>query len=130
MLYTFRRSLFGMSAVSEPSRFLNDVPRHLINTITLRESEPADIECTPITALFTRHKESRTVQPAPERTSALHVSVGDYVRHTTFGEGVVVGCSPFGSDQQATVEFAGVGVKKLLLSLAPLEKIEKAEGRD
>jgi DNA helicase-2/ATP-dependent DNA helicase PcrA len=118
-----------MSAVSEPSRFLQEVPRHLIHNITLREAEPEEIECTPITSLFSRRAESRPVQPAPERVRTLQVSVGDYVRHTAFGEGVVVGCAPFGRDQQATIEFAGVGVKKLLLSLAPLEKIEKTGGK-
>lgn len=125
LLYTFRRSLFGMSAVTEPSRFLHEVPRHLINSITLRGTEPEEIECTPVTSLFARGAASRTSQPAPQRVSALQLAVGDYVRHSTFGEGVVVGCAPFGNDQQATIEFAGVGVKKLLLSLAPLEKIEK-----
>lgn len=125
LLYTFRRSLFGMSAVSEPSRFLHEVPRHLINSITLREAEPEEIECTPVTSLFSHRAGPRQVQPAPERTSTIQLGVGDYVRHSTFGEGIVVACAPFGNDQQATIEFAQAGVKKLLLSLAPLEKIEK-----
>jgi hypothetical protein len=34
-------------------------------------------------------------------------------------------CSPAKDDQELTVVFEGAGVKKLLASLAPLEKIEK-----
>ena len=60
--------------------------------------------------------------PAPAR---LALNVGDLVRHSAFGEGVVTGWEPDASDVQVTVEFRdGVGVKRLLLSFAPLEKIE------
>jgi hypothetical protein len=34
-------------------------------------------------------------------------------------------CSPTRDDQEVTVVFEGAGVKKLLASLAPLDKIEK-----
>jgi len=34
-------------------------------------------------------------------------------------------CSPTKDDQELTVVFEGAGVKKLLASLAPLEKIER-----
>ena len=48
---------------------------------------------------------------------------GDRVRHTKFGEGQVIGIKPTGQDKEVIVAFEGVGVKKLLLSMAPLEKI-------
>jgi hypothetical protein len=42
-----------------------------------------------------------------------------------FGEGIVVSCTAVGSDHEVVVAFKGkAGVKKLLLSLAPLEKVE------
>jgi hypothetical protein len=34
-------------------------------------------------------------------------------------------CSPTRDDQELTVVFEGAGIKKLLASLAPLEKVEK-----
>ena len=53
--------------------------------------------------------------------------VGDPVRHRAFGEGIVTACDPTESDVEVTVEFAGgVGVKRLLLSYAPLEKLADA----
>jgi DNA helicase-2/ATP-dependent DNA helicase PcrA len=47
------------------------------------------------------------------------------VRHTVFGEGVVLSFTPSGDDHEVTVQFAdGVGLKRLLASFAPLEKLE------
>ena len=52
-------------------------------------------------------------------------AAGDHVRHAKFGEGIVVSCEPSGGDYQVVVAFQGeAGIKKLLLSFAPLEKIE------
>ena len=49
------------------------------------------------------------------------------MRHAKFGEGIVISCNPTasGSDQEVTVAFKGeAAVKKLLLSFAPLEKLD------
>ena len=52
-------------------------------------------------------------------------SAGDHVRHKQFGEGIVLSCVPDRSDFLVTVAFKGEsGIKKLLLSFAPLEKVE------
>jgi DNA helicase-2/ATP-dependent DNA helicase PcrA len=56
--------------------------------------------------------------------------VGDRVRHARFGEGTVVTSAARGSDREVTVAFKGdAGVKRLLLSFAPLEKINPAQSR-
>jgi hypothetical protein len=52
------------------------------------------------------------------------LKTGDSVLHATFGEGVVTECFATKDDHEITVSFrGGIGVKKLLLSLARLEKI-------
>src|SRR5690606_23408153 len=51
------------------------------------------------------------------------LQAGDKVRHAVFGEGTVVSCAPAGSDTVVTVAFPEHGVKKLLASVAPLEKV-------
>ena len=79
------------------------------------EEEEKEEEFTPVTALYSK--------PAPEPTSKLKLEVGDHVQHRIFGDGVVINCSPNKDDQELTVAFEGVGVKRLLLSLAPIEKI-------
>jgi len=47
---------------------------------------------------------------------------GERVVHGSFGEGVVVSCETLPGDQQVTVAFEGRGVKRLLLSYAPLSR--------
>ena len=50
--------------------------------------------------------------------------IGETVRHSSFGEGVVIDCLAIPGDHEVTVHFAGsVGIKRLLLSYAPLEKV-------
>ncbi len=65
-------------------------------------------------------------EPQPRALTATF-SAGDHVRHARFGEGIVVNAAMTsnGADQEVTVAFKGEsGVKKLLLSFAPLEKLD------
>ena len=60
-------------------------------------------------------------QPA----ASPHLATGDKVTHKVFGEGIVMECKPSGGDFEVTVAFKdGAGVKRLLLGMAPLEKID------
>jgi len=60
-------------------------------------------------------------QPA----ASPHLTTGDKVTHKVFGEGIVMECKPSGGDFEVTVAFKdGAGVKRLLLGLAPIEKLE------
>ncbi|MEJ2738881.1 MAG: UvrD-helicase domain-containing protein [Dehalococcoidia bacterium] len=131
LVHTYRRSLFGSSTGSDPSRFLSDIPSHLTSTKGLwdkeygslrpdteRDNSYDDDDFTPVTELY-KKKAQVPVIPLPS------VSPGDYVRHAMFGEGVVLSCIPVGDDQQVTVNFETSGTRKLLLSFAPLEKLQK-----
>ena len=55
--------------------------------------------------------------------SADELAPRERVKHDVFGKGVVVSSSGSGSDTQVTVAFVGEGVKRLMLSFAPIEKI-------
>jgi len=115
LVYAFRRSLMGSSTVNKPSRFLKDIPQHLIAPSYLWQGEERQI----MPALYSWNR-----TPAPS-FSLPELKAGDHVRHAQFGDGVVVSCQPVKDDKEVVVVFtSGVGVKKLLLSLAKLEKIE------
>lgn len=115
LLHTEQRSLFGLSARTKRSRFLEDIPLHLITYRALWKEEKEE-QFTPIAAIYSK--------PAPRAVSNLRLEIGDHVRHRVFGDGVVINCSANKDDQEITVSFESVGIKRLLLSLAPLEKIE------
>ena len=119
LLHTYHRNLFGSSSATLPSRFLQDIPKQLINGKGLwEEGEDKADEFTPITRLYSRS----AVKPL----SSLKLEIGDRVQHKMFGQGIVINLSTNKDDQEITVAFDGAGVKHLLLSLAPLEKIESS----
>jgi DNA helicase-2/ATP-dependent DNA helicase PcrA len=116
LLRSYRRNLFGGSAANPPSRFLQDISPHLISATGLWSES-----LTPATNPDFGHDSERSSRLV--RTPAL--KVGDHVNHNRFGRGIVMNCTPTRDDQELTVAFEVFGVKKLLASLAPLEKIEK-----
>ena len=116
LLRSYHRSLFGGSTANPPSRFLQDISPHLIRPRGLWEESP-----TPVASLDF----NRDSQPSPQPLNTLTLKIGDHVCHNKFGPGIVMNCNPTRDDQELTVAFEEVGVKKLLASLAPLEKIEK-----
>ena len=69
---------------------------------------------------LTQWDSSRSVSRKEPTRAPL--TVGEIVRHQVFGEGVVQEVQGEGETEQATVNFGGdVGLKRLLVSLAPLE---------
>jgi DNA helicase II / ATP-dependent DNA helicase PcrA len=121
LVYSFRRHLMGSTTVSKPSRFLEDIPRHLVANSSLWQGEDGGQTSA---ALYTWNR-----KPAAAPRPALdlpELKDGDHVRHGQFGEGLVVSSRPSGDDVEMVVAFgSGVGIKKLLLSFARLEKIDK-----
>jgi DNA helicase-2/ATP-dependent DNA helicase PcrA len=116
LLRSYRRSLFGGSTANPPSRFLKDISPDLISPRGLWVESPAPVAGSDFTQKF---------QPSARPIDALTLKVGDHVRHSKFGPGIVMNCSPTRDDQELTVVFEGAGIKKLLASLAPLERMEK-----
>ena len=108
LIRAFRRGYQGGGEPTLPSRFLLDIPAHLVMTPSQYSEER-------------RQKAVSVLSPAPKAA----FKSGDHVRHTVFGDGIVINCLPIKDDQEVTVAFkGGAGVKRLLLSLAPLERIE------
>ena len=115
LLRSYRRSLFGGSTANPPSRFLQDISPHLISSRSLWEESPAPVASPDF---------NRDSQHLPQPSRNLMLKVGDHVRHSKFGSGIVMNCNSTRDDQELTVVFEEAGVKKLLASLAPLEKID------
>jgi len=116
LVHAFRRNLMGRSTVNQASRFLQDIPKRLI--------AGGDIWQAAESRLGTENKNRQVnTQPAAPKAPAAEYKTGDKVRHAQFGEGVVISSSVKGNDYELVVAFQGVGMKKLLLSFAKLEKM-------
>ncbi len=108
-----RRSLFGNGLANPPSRYIERISPELITTRGLWPDDEVDMSG----AIFS--------QPMQYGMSDEEFRVGDSVFHKKFGQGVIMDCFPDKSDLVVTVAFDDIGVKRLLLSLAHLEKIER-----
>jgi DNA helicase-2/ATP-dependent DNA helicase PcrA len=115
LVRAFRRSFMGSSNINHPSRFLQDIPSHLISGGERWRGEDHNLA----TAMYSWN---RMTEPRPELPE---LSLGDKVRHPQFGEGLVVSYKAVKDDVEITVAFDGAGVKKLLLGFANLEKVEE-----
>jgi len=114
LVRAFRRSLMGSSTVNKPSRFLLDIPSHLVAGGSLWREEDSQLA----TAGYSWER------PPAHQMAALDFKAGDHVHHEQFGDGVVVNCRAVKDDVEVVVAFDGGGVKRLLLSFARMEKVE------
>ena len=117
LLRAFRRGFRGGNP-TVASRFLREIPSHLLTSARMTQGGG------PKGHPWGLWQPAAVAQPAITPAN-LTLQVGDLVRHSSFGDGVVMGYEPSDDDHEVTVQFGdGVGVKRLLLAYAPLEKIE------
>jgi DNA helicase-2/ATP-dependent DNA helicase PcrA len=112
LVRAFRRRIMGERRAGVPSRFLQDIPMHLLRTPYSQHS----------TAPNYRSNAAVDTEAAAVQEKLLFYA-GERVRHPTFGEGVVISSVTSRGDYQVTVAFKGKGIKRLLHSIAPLEKV-------
>ncbi len=97
---------YGATTINEPSRFLGEIPRELIEEVRPR------LHVT---------RPPRTRGAAPARASGIRP--GQSVEHKTFGTGVVIACEGAGDHARAQVKFERAGTKWLILMLADLKVV-------
>jgi DNA helicase-2/ATP-dependent DNA helicase PcrA len=125
LVRAFRRNLMGNSTVNSPSRFLKDIPANLIknngNGFGHNQYEERTIRNDTYSWERTVSVKANVATPAVELPD---LKAGDRVKHSQFGEGTVVSCKPVNNDSELVVAFPSIGIKRLLLSFARLEKME------
>ncbi|MQF82924.1 AAA family ATPase [SAR202 cluster bacterium AD-802-E10_MRT_200m] len=108
LVRAFRRTSRGASNIALASRFLRDIPLHVISSPT----QSAQVHSS--------GKVSSGVLPREKIPPVTPLRDGDKVVHSLFGEGVVVNFTESGLDHEVTVAFKNAGIKRLLYSLAKL----------
>ena len=144
LTHAWSRTLFGQTSYNPPSRFLGEIPVHLVEakeseTRVQQRSRPRYGEQErggganggyTVVGLPGRSGEvavergwkAPSVPPIPKRETPA-VKEGDTVMHERWGEGVIVQMTGNGEDAEATIRFAEVGEKRVLLAYAPLKKV-------
>jgi DNA helicase-2/ATP-dependent DNA helicase PcrA len=116
----FRRTFRGQSDVSDPSRFLDDIPGELTTGHYGRASRRRTT-APPKTDQSTRWRPS--LRPTVEKEQSQQFRAGQRVRHANFGEGIVIESKLRQDDEELTIVFEDSGIKRLLVSFASLEKL-------
>ena len=111
LLRAFRRRTRGTSNLTDPSRYLDDLPADLI------EGDLVGMR-TAAQAVYARDTtwQGRTRVPTEARFQA-----GMRVTHPQFGEGIVLETQVEFDDEEVTVNFEDAGIKHLVASMANLE---------
>ena len=134
--HAWSRLLYGSRQYNPPSRFLKEIPDELVQTVDgsrvarsryyrrSRRERNLDRASANRDEIVDRALDAgRRARPAPSGADRLDLKVGDDVRHSQWGEGVIIDIAGAGDEAEASVRFGSVGEKRLLLSWAPLEKI-------
>ncbi len=120
LTYTRRRTVFGQTLPTTPSRFLRELPSEAIATDELEDfaSDGFTGESRLGIAADQRRRAAEDAQMFPP---------GARVRHPQFGQGRILSISPAGAHTRARIEFATVGVKTLVLQYARLELLDRPD---
>jgi DNA helicase-2/ATP-dependent DNA helicase PcrA len=103
LTYAWRRNLNGNTLFNSVSRFISEIPKHL--------KEKADIE------------KGEEIPSLDNRRKKIEVVVGDKIRHADWGIGTILNKTDTENDIFITVDFGKLGLKKLSMNFAPLEKL-------
>ena len=120
LLYAFRRALAGNAGHNPRSRYLADLANIPADAIDAR-GRATPTATAPATTPPARRAHAWDEYDGVDVEPLARVPVGTRVHHATFGPGVVVDRKDVKDDQEVTVDFEEAGVKKLMLSLAPMD---------
>src|SRR5882724_2845243 len=108
--YAEQRRLYGVDTYGQPSRFIGELPADLVEEIRprLQVSRPIFV------------KRSSSLEEPP----SSGMRMGSRVRHSKFGDGIVLNFEGNGPHARIQVNFEGQGTKWLMLSYANLVRVE------
>ena len=126
----------GEMNFNRPSRFINEIPRHLVKQTygaVLKpetESKPTEFSRTKA-SLYTKNRKNpfannpyiQKGMGSASPAGAPDYQVGDRVSHMKFGQGIVRSLTKLTNDYEVVIEFDGFGQRKLRSSFAKLTKL-------
>ena len=130
IIHTKIRMLYGKTGVNELSRFVKEIPAELIKEEKREQYNPYGSSAYQnqkpsygAKVYFSEHTPPRGSGDSALKKPEIF-SVGDRVRHLTFGEGEIFSAKPMGGDVLYEVVFERVGTKKLMGNFARMKKIK------
>lgn len=140
LCYATSRFRYGSLMPCEPSRFIDEIDNQYLdmNLAGLKKENPLNAlfekrenrqgsNKTPVSTLLGINTPKNTNLPEPdpnfEAGDISQLQVGDKIQHQRFGNGVVSAIEGEADNRKATVQFEGLGEKKLVLKFAKMRII-------
>ncbi len=119
------RTIYGRTNYGIPSRFIKEIPDDLIcsdrkgrkKTVKVKNKSFKDSPLT-VKRFTNSFNKKETIDE-----NKGNIKAGDKIKHKKWGIGTVVQIKDSGGDKEVTVVFEEEGIKKLLLSMAPIELV-------
>ncbi|MGR1327330.1 DNA helicase PcrA [Streptococcus agalactiae] len=138
------RTLFGKTSYNRPTRFIREIDDELIQYQGLARPVNSSFGVKYSKEQPTQFGQGMSLQQAlqarksnsqPQVTAHLQAlntnnshetswEIGDVATHKKWGDGTVLEVSGSGKTQELKINFPGIGLKKLLASVAPISKKE------
>lgn len=113
LAHCWKRTLYGAERYNKPSRFLEEIPPHLMS---------ADDFLNEVEEKRSPGKKAIRGMSVKKPQDLEQFILGDKVRHVKWGVGVIVGVQGQGENAEFKVAFPDQGIKVLLARYAPLER--------
>ncbi len=115
----WQRMLYGVTRFNRPSRFLDEIPSHLILSEDFYNLETGQQK----TDYRGPDKKRKAAASTAGTITDQVFNLGERVRHSKWGIGTIVDLSGKGDSAEVKVAFPDLGIKTLLVIYAPLEKV-------
>ena len=135
------RLLYGKTNYNRPTRFLNEISSSLLDYQGLARPANTSFKASYVNGKAVQFGQgmslAQALQAAPSSISSSQLpfgknvaanqltidwAIGDIAHHKKWGDGTVLEVSGSDSSQELKINFPEVGLKKLLASVAPIEK--------
>lgn len=122
--YAWCRSLWGEAQFNPPSRFISEIPDHLVRSsgaVRRRHGQSREEHRSALVEAALRRGQAAAPVHGTGAES-LGLRAGEAVVHGRYGEGVVIDVTGEGTEAEATIRFPGLGEKRFSLHLTPLKR--------
>lgn len=122
------RAVYGDIEAAAPSRFLDEVPAHLLNWKSRPPRKAGEDRSMLGASSWQDDAPKQKIEWKNSISSVrdngdLVLSAGDRISHDNYGQGMVIDVTGEGSKAKAVVDFTKFGRKTLLIKIAPITKL-------
>ena len=133
MTHTRERLLYGKTSYNKLSKFVSEIPEHMLDVEKRAESRTSSFgdrhigmptkQKPEISGELFKKPSALGMQPKP-KAAIERFSAGQTVCHALFGNGVILSVTPVGPDVMYEIAFDNAGTKKMMGTYAKIKPVD------